>query len=59
MGYYDYEDPIKYEKDPKKKEMMMMMMMNDPDYQPSLTRRVMNVISPFSGLQLFLLRGCS
>ena len=47
MGYYDYEDPIKVETDPKRKEMMMMM--NDADYQPSLTRRVMNVISPFSG----------
>lgn len=41
-GIYDYEDPLMYDSVPSKE-----MMMSEPT--PSITRRVMDVFTPFSG----------
>ena len=56
MGYYDYEDPLKNEGPPKKDLAAMAGggMLKNPDYNPTLTRRVMDVISPYSGDDLFV-----
>jgi hypothetical protein len=52
MGYYDYEDPLKNEGPPRKDLAAMAGggMLKNPDYNPTLTRRVMDVISPYSGI---------